>query len=104
MTPCKWNYLLALWMEVLKLNDRKITLKFVRASTIPDQDMDVSFTDRRAKEWLIKIRIGQPSIVDAETAFVHELMHIKMGLLDARDESGLWDVAEALVALKNAKA
>ena len=97
-----YRALLAYWTERLELSDREVSLEMVPQKGIPGCDMEVCFLDREAMRWLIKIRRGR--IQDAETVLVHELLHVRTGLLDARDEKNLWVLARALVGLKYAKA
>lgn len=100
MTPAPWLTLLAYWIDVLELKDRQITIRMVPAKAIPACDMQVGFVDREARNWLIQIRRGY--IPDGEAVLVHELLHVRTGRLDARDEANLWTIARALVRLRHA--
>lgn len=56
---------------------------------------EVSFDDARATQWSIRFR---PDVPKPDEIVVHELLHIKSGLLDARDEAWIVDVSRAIVA------
>lgn len=95
MTTRQWQSKVRKWARRLNMAEVPIA---VSVDDGPDMDRkwaEVSFDDARATRWSIRFRRDVPQ---PDEVVVHELLHVKSGLLDARDEAWIVDVSRAIVA------
>jgi hypothetical protein len=107
MTPleARLDHQMKVWQKRLSLEDWSLTVRLVRQSEIDPNSWGMAEWDPAAKTGTISVLDprdynlhGGELKLDMECTIVHELVHIQVSPLDARDESVREGVVNRLMA------
>ena len=107
MTPleARLDHQMKMWQKRLSLEDWNLTVRLVRQSEIDSKSWGMAEWDPVAKTGTISVLDprdynlhGGELKLDMECTIVHELVHIQVSPLDARDEGVREEVVNKLMA------